>query len=79
MTRKEILNAEPIAYISALGGIEIKKIEYGIDDHICCVSNAWQGTPTAHKVKIYYASQDYIVLRGQRFRLSDVLVISATL
>ena len=73
MTKQEIMNATAIGYISALGGIEIKHIEYGIDDRIYCVSNAWHGTPTAHKVKIYYASQDYIVLYGQRFKISDMI------
>lgn len=73
MTRKEIINAEPIAYISALGGIEIKHIEYDIEDRIYCVSNAWHGKPTAHKVKIYYADLPYIVLHGQRFKLLEMI------
>lgn len=73
MTRNEIINAEPFAYISALGGIEIKHIEYDIEDRIYCVSNAWYGTPTAHKVRIYYSNQSYIMLYGQRFKLNEAI------
>lgn len=74
MTRNEIMNAEPFAYISALGGIEMKHIDYGINDRIYCVSNAWHGTPAAHKVRVYYETEvPYIVLYGQRFKLSDAL------
>ena len=32
---------ESIAYYSGLNGLEIKGIEYGIDDYIYCVSGAW--------------------------------------
>ena len=73
MTKQDIMNAKPIGYISALGGIEIKHIEYDIDDRIYCVSNAWYGTPTAHKIKIYYADQPYIMLYGQRFKLNEAI------
>lgn len=73
MTKNEIMNARTIAYISGLGGIEIKDIEYGIEDHIYCVSNAWNGTQTAHKVKIYYSSEPYIILYGQRFKLNEAI------
>lgn len=34
---------ESIAYYSGLNGLEIKGIEYGIDDYIYCVSGAWGG------------------------------------
>ena len=33
-------NRETVAYYSGLGGVEIKGIEYGIDDYIYCVSGA---------------------------------------
>ena len=32
---------ESIAYYSGLNGLEIKGIEYSIDDYIYCVSGAW--------------------------------------
>lgn len=33
---------ESIAYYSGLNGLEIKGIEYGIDDYVYCVSGAWE-------------------------------------
>ena len=75
MTNREIIKAEPLAYISALGGIEVKRIDYGINDRLFCVSNAWHGTPTAHRVRVYHTSEDaYIILHGQRYKLSDALL-----
>lgn len=46
-----------IAYISALNGIEIKAIEYGINDYVYCVSNAWCSDKNCrryHHVRIHY-------------------------
>ena len=74
MTNREILTAEPVAYISALGGIEIKHIEYGIEDRIFCVSNAWNGKRTAHKVRVYYSNEPYIILHGLRYKLSEAIL-----
>jgi len=67
-----------IAYISALGGIEIHGIEYGINEYIYCVSNAWYGGAAAkryHRCKVYYTPKGnpYIQLYGQRFSLNDAL------
>ena len=54
---------ETIAYYSGLNGLEIKGIEYGIDDHVLCVSGAWNGKPKPHRLKIYYTSENaYIKL-----------------
>ena len=75
MTRDEILNMNAIAFMYDLGGIEIKQIEYGDDDYIYCVSDAWYSKPTTHKVKIHYADEPYIVLHGQRFKLDEAIRI----
>lgn len=48
---------ESIAYYSGLNGLEIKGIEYGINDFIYCVSGCWYGGKAAqrfHRCKIYY-------------------------
>lgn len=45
---------ESIAYYSGLNGLEIKGIEYGIDDYIYCVSGAWGGGKAFHRCKIQY-------------------------
>lgn len=44
MTKKEYCkNKKSIAYYSGLNGLEIKGIEYGINDFIYCISNCWYG------------------------------------
>lgn len=48
---------ESIAYYSGLNGLEIKGIEYGINDLVYCVSGCWYGGKAAqrfHRCKIYY-------------------------
>lgn len=42
MTKREYCQSrESVAYYSGLNGLEIKGIEYGIDDFLYCVSGAW--------------------------------------
>ena len=41
---------ESIAFYYGCGGVEIKGIEYGIDDYVYCVS----GSNRYHRCKIYY-------------------------
>lgn len=41
MSKAEILDMPTIAYWSGLDGLEIKDIEYGINDYALCVSGAW--------------------------------------
>lgn len=44
MNKREYCESrESIAYYSGLNGLEIKGIEYGINDYIYCVSGAWGG------------------------------------
>ena len=48
---------ESIAYYSGLNGLEIKGIEYGINDLVYCVSGCWYGGKAAqrfHRCKIYF-------------------------
>lgn len=45
---------ESVAYYSGLNGLEIKGIEYGINDYVYCVSGAWGGGKAFHRCKIYY-------------------------
>lgn len=56
MTKKErCQNNETIAYYSGAGGVEIKEIEYGVDDYIIFLSGCWYGHECrAHRRKIYY-------------------------
>lgn len=76
MTKKEYcLMHQTVAYISELGGFEIKGVEYDIDDYIYAVSNAWYGTKSYHKLRIKYDNDGcpYVVCYGYRLYLSDAI------
>lgn len=68
-------NKAPIAYISALGGVEIFGIEYGINDHVYCISGAWSSAKSYHRVKINYSNSgnSYITLNGYRLNLNEAI------
>ena len=84
MTKKEFFaqnmnNLFPIAYISALGGVEIYHIEYGLVDYIYCADGAWIGKKTKrnhqHELRIFYNAkgEPYIRLYNQRYYLKDAI------
>lgn len=55
MNKREYCESrESVAYYSGLNGLEIKGIEYGINDYVYCVSGAWGGSKAFHRCKIYY-------------------------
>lgn len=74
-SKKQICeNKATVAYYSGLGGLEIKQIEYGIEDHIFLVAGAWHGKRTYHRLKIYYGAKNcYVRLFGQRCPLSEFI------
>ena len=72
MTKREICESnESMAYYSGFGGLEIKKIECGIDDYLYAVSGAWCSKKSYHKLKIY--DGDYVKLHGYKIPLSDCI------
>ena len=75
MTKKEYCTDRPtIAYYSGLGGLEVKHIEYGIDDHVYLVAGAWNGKKSYHRLKICYGAKAvYIRLFGRRCPLSEFI------
>lgn len=75
MTKKEYCTNRPtIAYYSGLGGLEVKHIEYGIDDHVYLVAGAWNGKKSYHRLKICYGTKYvYIRLYGHRCLLSEFI------
>ena len=77
MTKKEkCLNNNTIACYYGLGGVEIKDIEYGIEDYIYCVSGAWGSTTNKryHKLKVYYTEKGgYIRLYGYKIPLDECI------
>lgn len=75
-TKKEVCKEnESFAYYSGFGGLELKHIEYGIDDYIYCVSGAWTSKKTYHKLKIHYGSNgnSFIKLHGYRVPLDECI------
>lgn len=75
MKRTEIINAHTIAYYSGFGGIEIKSIEYGIDDYIIYVAGAWCSAKSVHKCKVYYTMNGnaYFKYNGVRIPLNECI------
>ena len=73
MTKREYCeNRESIAYYSSgLWGVEIKGIEYGIEDYVYCVS----GSNRYHRCKIYYsvASSPYFRVYGHKIPLNECI------
>jgi hypothetical protein len=72
---KSILAMKSVAYYSGWGGIEIKGIEYGIEDYVLCISNAWYGKPNTHRVKIYYDKNDvpYFKIHGHKIPMDECI------
>ena len=78
MTKKEYCESrESIAYYSGLNGLEIKGIEYGIDDYIYCVSGAWGGGKAFHRVKVQDARNGAAFFRvyGYKIPLNECIRI----
>lgn len=75
MNKNAYITVDTIAYHSSFAGIEIKGIEYGIEDHIIFVSGAWTGHKTVHRSKIYYtaAGRDYFIHKGVRIHLDECI------
>lgn len=55
------------------GGVEIKDIEYGIEDYCLCVTNTMTSNPRAHRVKIHYAERPYIKIDSSRVYMDNCL------
>lgn len=67
-------NRKSIAYYSGLNGLEIKGIEYGIEDYIYCVSGAWGGGKAFHRCKVYYTGKaPYFRVHGYKVPLDECI------
>ena len=66
-----------IAYYSGLTGLEIKGIEYGIEDYVYCVSGAWGGVKGFHRCKIYSPANErksaFFKVHGYRVPLDECI------
>ena len=78
MTKREICNKhDTIAVCESCGGMEIRCIEYGIDDYVYCISGVLcddETYHTYHKLKIYYDDTwCYIKLNGVKIFLHECI------
>lgn len=80
---REIIKKPAIGYWSAFGGVEVKDIEYGTNDYIVCVANAWYGPKpnNVHRLRIrtttpsskFVESRNYICLGSTHLYLDECL------
>ena len=69
---------ESVAYYSGLKGLEIKGIEYGVNDYVYCVSGCWYGGKAArrfHRCKIYYpvTGSAFFRVHGYKIPLNECI------
>lgn len=78
MNKKQVcLNNPARAYYSACGGIELNKIEYGINDYLYITAGAWSGKKSYHKLKINYTATGnaFIKYHGYKMLLNEFIKI----
>ncbi len=71
-----IMAMPSIAYYSGFSGLEIKKIEHGIEDYLYCVSGVWgaKSRQKCHRLKIYYDnSGGFVRLHGYKVPLNECI------
>lgn len=73
MTKKEYcMSHDSVAYYSGLNGLEIKGIQYGVNDFVYCVSGCWYGGKAArrfHRCKIYYPITESAFFRVDGYKI----------
>ena len=76
---REIESLPTVAYWSAVGGVEVKKIEHGIEDYVVCVSNAWTKHSSVHRLRVRYTQskikdpRPYIMIHGYMLYLDECI------
>lgn len=71
---KDYRGMPTVGYWSEMGLVEVKEIEYGIDDYALVTCGAMSGKPTSHRLKIYTTESDmYINFRGRRLKFSECI------
>ena len=76
MRKASIMEMKSVAYYSGFSGLEIKDIEYGINDYLLCVSGAWgaKSKQTPHKLKIYYDDNGgFVRLQGYKVPTNECI------
>ena len=73
--RDAIKEMPTVAYISAFGGLEIKKIEDGIETYVTCLIGAWSGRPSVHRRMVEYTveGRPYIRVCNSRAYIDEAI------
>ena len=73
-TIERVKGMRTIGYWSENGGLEVKSIEYGVNDYILAVSGTFCGKPEVHRLKIHYGFRSqYVVLNGHRYNFNNCI------
>lgn len=80
MTKEEkqkYLNAQTVAVSNSCGGLEVKAIEYDIDDSIVFVADSWRNKPTVHRARISTdpKGRDYFMFECTRVYMDEILKV----
>lgn len=75
MSKKSVcLNNESIGYWSGCGGLDIRKIEYGVNDHVFAIGGAWTNKKTYHRLKVYYSGETpFIKYHGYKVPFTEII------
>lgn len=75
--KQKVIKMPVIAYWTDFGGIEVKGIEYGIEDYLTCVSLANTETPRVHylKIKTTQGGRPYVIIYGHNLYLDQCLKV----
>ena len=73
MTKKEICTNNPTIgfYYDGLSGLEIKYIEYGIEDYVYYIAR--YGKESYHRSKIHDGDRAYFKFYGRNIYLDEIL------
>ena len=78
MKKSDYKDYKSIAYYSGLNGLELKHIEYGINDYLILQSGSWGGKKQMHRVRVMYSDNgDYVRLYGYRIPLNEFIRMGA--
>lgn len=75
MKKSEYSNMKSMAYYSGLSGLELKEIQYGINDYLIVESGSWCSKKSIHRLKVNYDKNgnDYIKLNGYKIPLNEFI------
>lgn len=73
--KEEAMKKLTIGIWTDLGGIEVKDIQYGIDDYLVCVTGATTSKPKVQRLKVYSTAtgRAYVITYNRKLYLDECL------